>query len=89
MEYLMVAVYDKCAKKLLNPWFTDNQETAKRQFAQHLKNIDVWRDNPEQFELLDMGLIDGETGAIIGLDKNGNDHKLIPETICKGTDLIG
>ena len=88
MEYLMVAVYDKCAKKLLNPWFTDNQDTAKRQFAQHLKNIDVWRDNPEQFELLDMALIDGETGRIIGVDKDMVDHALEPDVICKGSDII-
>lgn len=89
MEYLMVAVYDKVAKKVLSPWFTDNQETAKRQFASHLKNIEVWKENPEQFELIDMGLVDGETGCIVGLDKDGTDHTLVPETICKGSDLIG
>lgn len=89
-EYLMVAVKDKVAGKFMQPNFTENQETAKRIFAHQLKNIDLWRENAEQFELYDLGLFCVDTGNIIGNQENNNDDYPIihPELICKGTDLI-
>lgn len=88
-EFLIVAVKDKVAGKFMTPMFTENQETAKRIFTYQIGKIDIWKENPEQFELYDLGLFCATTGNIIGNDENPDSYPIIhPELICKGTDLI-
>lgn len=78
-------------KELMTPQFVRNQDEAKRLFAYQLKNNPIWRENPEQFELYDLGLFDSETGNIIGNDKKFSTELaavIHPQLICKGTDLV-
>ena len=91
MEYIIISVKDTCMKELMTPQFVRNQDEAKRLFAYQLKNNPIWRENPEQFELYDLGLFDSETGNIIGNDDKFSTELapvIHPEMICKGTDLL-
>ena len=88
-EFLIVAVKDRVAGKFMQPMFTENTDTAKRIFAYQLKTIDIWKENPEQFDLYDLGLFCVDSGNIVGNDENPESYPIIhPELICKGTDLI-
>lgn len=88
-QVLMVAVKDKVAGKFMQPIFTENRDTAKRIFAMQINKIEIWKENPEQFELYDLGLFCIETGNIVGNDEKFNETPIIhPELICKGTDLV-
>lgn len=88
-EFLIIAVKDKVAEKFMQPIFTENKETAKRLFATQLSKIEIWKENPEQFELYDLGLYCEDSGNIVGNNENPESFPIIhPELICKGTDLI-
>lgn len=90
-EYIIVAVKDKVANKFMTPTFTENAETAKRLFAMQISKIEMWRENPEQFELYDLGLFCVDSGNIIGNDEKWESNLspvIHPELICKGTDLL-
>lgn len=91
MEFIIISVKDKVMGELMTPQFVRNQEEGKRLFAYQLKNNPIWKENPEQFELYDLGLFDSNTGNIIGNDEKFTTDMapvLHPELICKGTDLI-
>ena len=90
MEYYIVAVKDKLTKEFLQPIFVQNHDVAKRNFAWQLENTPTWKENAEQFEMYDLGMLDSETGNIIGNDELpfGDMPIIHPEMICKGTDLI-
>lgn len=90
MEFLIMAVKDKVTGEFLQPIFVHNHEEAKRYFAWQLENTPTWKENAEQFELYDLGMLDTETGNIIGNDTLPfSDVPIIhPDYVCKGTDLI-
>lgn len=89
MEFIIAAVKDKVMGEMLQPIFVHNQEEAKRFFAHQLKANPIWNENPEQFELYDLGLFDSFTGNIFGNDEQTSDIPVIhPELICKGTDIL-
>lgn len=91
MKYIIISVKDTCMKELMTPQFVRNTDEAKRLFAYQLKNNLIWKDNPEQFELYDLGLFDSESGNIIGNDEKFSTEiapVIHPKLICKGTDLI-
>lgn len=91
MEFIIAAVKDKIMGEMLQPIFVHNQDEAKRFFQHQLKSNPIWKENPEQFELYDLGLFDSSTGNICGNDEkfNTNIAPIIhPELICKGTDIL-
>lgn len=91
MEFIIISVKDKVMGEMMTPQFVRNQEEAKRLFAYQLKSNPIWRENPEQFELYDLGLFDANSGNIIGNDEKFSTDMapvLHPEFICKGTDIL-
>ena len=74
----------------MTPIFCHNHDEAKRLFKYQLENTPTWKENAEQFQLYDLGLLDIETGNIIGNDDHCDKDVPVchPELICKGTDLI-
>lgn len=88
-EFIIIAVKDRVAEKFLQPTFTENVATAKRLFAIQISKIELWKENPEQFELYQLGMFCEDTGNIVGMDENPENFPIIhPKLICKGTDLI-
>lgn len=89
MEFIIASVRDKVTGEHLQPMFFHNQEEAKRMFAYQLENNEIWKNNPEQFELFDLGLLDTNTGNIIGNDEGPDGFGVIihPEIICKALDI--
>lgn len=90
MEFIIVSVKDKVTGEVMQPMFFHNQDEAKRMFSYQLESNPLWKANPEQFELLDLGLLDTNTGNIIGNDPGEDGFGVIihPEFICKALDLI-
>lgn len=85
--YEMYAVKDTVAENFLEPLFVDNEAQAKRWFASNIKNIPLWRENAEQFELYRIGEWDGNKGVITG--KGLKPGTAEGKFVCKGSDLIG
>lgn len=83
----MYCVKDTVADNFLEPLFVNNEAQAKRWFASNLKNIPLWNENAEQFELYRIGQWDGNQGEIRG--KGIKPGTAQPQFICKGSDLIG
>ena len=67
MTYLMYSVKDELTGKFMNPMFREEEEhaeiIAKRQFASNVNNIQLWKDNPNDYGLYLVGRFDDETGA--------------------------
>lgn len=84
----MAAVKDKVAEKFMTPVFTENTETAKRIFAYQGTKVDMWKENPEQFELYAVGVFNMDTGEINSIVERTEKGACKPELICKLTDLI-
>lgn len=90
-EFIIVSVKDKLTGECMQPVFVHNADEAKRLFKYQLETTPLWKDNPEQFELYDLGLFDTSSGNIIGNDEKFSTEMapiIHPEIICKGTDLI-
>lgn len=90
-EFIIISVKDKLTGELMQPLFVHNHDEGKRLFKHQLESIEIWKENPEQFELYDLGLFDTNTGNIIGNDEKFSTEMapiIHPELICKGTDLI-
>lgn len=68
MEYLMFSVKDEMTGKLMNPMFIENgdyaEQQAIRQFRSNVNNIKLWKDNPNDFSLYQVGIFDDEAGAM-------------------------
>lgn len=79
MMYMIFTIYDRAAERYLSPWFAETKDAAKRIFAHNIKTIDIWNENPEQFELHMIGLFNDLEGTIT---------EACNELICKGTDLV-
>ena len=79
MELNIYVIYDTETERYMAPWLCENDKAAKRMFAHNIEQIDIWKENPEQFELHFVGTFNDTTGRIEGEINN---------TVCKGTDLI-
>lgn len=63
----MYSVRDEMTGKFMQPMFVeadDNADTiAIRQFRSNVKNIQLWKDNPNDYNLYITGVFDDETGT--------------------------
>ena len=78
MIYSMYSVLDNLTGKYFAPVMMMNDEEAKRQFKGQVNNIQLWKDNPSDFDLWKLGTFEEETGMI---DYN-------PEKICGGRSVL-
>lgn len=79
MNFTIYAIKDKLTNRFMQPFYLRNEQEAKRLFASQLNNIDIWKENPEQFILYELGTFNEELGFMT-MDNI---------EICKGSDLIG
>lgn len=67
MKYLMYSVKDELTGKFMNPMFVEEEEHAQvlaiRQFTSNVNNIQLWKDNPNDYSLYLVGKFDDESGA--------------------------
>lgn len=67
MLFNMYSVKDEMTGKFMNPMFIEAEEQADRlairQFKSNLNNIQLWKDNPNDYSLYLVGTFDDETGA--------------------------
>ena len=67
MLYNMYSVKDEMTGKFMNPLFIEAEEQADnlaiRQFKSNLNNIQLWKDNPNDYSLYLVGQFDDEKGA--------------------------
>ena len=65
--YKMYSVKDELTGKFLNPLFIEQGEMAdqlaQRQFKSQLNNIELWKDNPNDYSLYCVGIFSDQTGA--------------------------
>lgn len=70
MRYKMYSVKDELTGKFMSPMFTEETKDTKmsdslaiREFRSHMNNIQLWKDNPNDYSLYIVGIFDDETGA--------------------------
>lgn len=67
MIYNMYAVKDELNNKFMNPMFVEAGDYAEpnaiRQFKSNVNNIQLWKDNADDFSLYFVGQFDDEVGA--------------------------
>lgn len=67
MRYSMYSVKDELNGKFMSPMFVEEGEYAEasaiRQFKSNVNNIQLWKDNADDFSLYHVGIFDDETGA--------------------------
>lgn len=88
---IIVAIKDKITGEFMTPMYVHNQEEAARLFKYNLEHTQLWKENAEQFEMHNLGILDTQTGNIISClpDKTTGDiHTIHPDMIYKGTDII-
>ena len=73
------AVKDETANRFMTPSLIMSENEAKRAFKSQVNNIQIWKDNPEDFSLYKLGNFDEETGTIIGIK---------PEKIVGGRSVV-
>lgn len=61
----IVAVKDELTNTFLQPTFGENEDALKRIFKTQINTIPIWKDNPTDFSLYNIGHFDQETGEII------------------------
>lgn len=69
----MYSVKDEMTGKFMSPMFVEGGETEKekeaadrlaiRQFKSNLNNIQLWKDNANDYSLFRVGMFNDETGA--------------------------
>ena len=63
----MYSVKDELTNKFMNPMFIEDVEEADnlaiRQFRSNVNNIQLWKDNPNDYSLFRVGVFDDEAGA--------------------------
>lgn len=66
-RYKMYSVKDELTGKFMNPLFVEEGEIsaqlATRQFASQVNSIQLWKDNPSDYSLYEVGIFDDESGA--------------------------
>lgn len=65
MKATFYAVKDLMTNRFMTPALSDTDETAIRQFRSNINHINLWKDNPQDFDLWKLGTYDDETGEII------------------------
>lgn len=89
-KLMMISVKDKVTGEFLSPFYTHNKEEAARVFKHMLTTNEIWKDNPDNFEMYSMGILDTNTGNIISVqpDKQGTQPVTHPDLIYKGIDIL-
>lgn len=82
MNYLMYSVKDEMTGKFMNPMFVEEGENADteaiRQFRSNVLNIQLWKDNPSDFNLYLVGRFSDVDGAsITTIDKIASGRSFI------------
>lgn len=82
MIFNMYSVKDELTQKFMNPMFVEQNELsdkmAIRQFTSNMNNIQLWKDNPNDYTLYKVGEFDDEQGACV----------CVVEKICSGRSVI-
>lgn len=73
------SVKDTLTNKFNGLVFFHSEEEAKRAFKSQVNAIDIWKDNPADFELWYIGTFDDETGVISNQDMT---------KICNGRSVL-
>lgn len=73
------SVKDTLSNKFNGLIFFHSEEEAKRAFKTQVNGLDIWRDNPADFELWYIGTFDDETGTLSNQDMN---------KICNGRSVV-
>lgn len=73
------AIKDETANRFMSPSLIATEDEAKRAFKSQVNNIQIWKDNPEDFSLYRLGSFDETTGTIIGI---------VPEKIVNGRSVV-
>lgn len=76
--YEIVAVYDNLAEAFMQPNFMSSLAEAQRLFEYQVNNINLWKENAEDYELWSLGTYNAEEGSF-----TSEKHKLI-----KGTAVV-
>lgn len=73
-RFMMYSVKDEMTQKFMNPMFVESGDTKKevemsdrlatRQFKSNLNNIQLWKDNANDYSLYRVGIFDDEGGAM-------------------------
>lgn len=63
--FFIVAVKDELTNTFLQPTFGDNLDSLTRIFKTQINTLPIWKDNPTDFSLYQIGHFDQETGEII------------------------
>ena len=58
------AVKDLMTNKFMSPALSESDEVATRQFRSNITHINLWKDNPQDFDLWRLGTYNDETGEI-------------------------
>lgn len=82
MLFNMYAVKDEMTQKFMNPTFIEADDLADnlatRQFRSNVNNIQLWKDNPNDFSLYKVGQFDDMEGACV----------CVVEKICSGRSVL-
>ena len=67
MKFEMYSVKDELNGKFMSPIFVEEGDYAEpnaiRQFKSNINNIQLWKDNADDFSLYRVGIFDDESGA--------------------------
>lgn len=90
MRLLIMSIKDKVTNEFMTPFYVHNIEEGARAFKFNLTKTELWKDNAEQFELYTLGILDTNTGNIIGSTPNheGEIDTLHPDMNYKGNDIL-
>lgn len=64
-KFTIAAVKDELSGTFLQPTFAGTLDEIKRSFKYQINNNPIWRDNPSDFSLYNIGEFDDQTGEII------------------------
>ena len=65
MKLFFYAVKDLMTERYMSPALSESDEVATRQFKSNINHINLWKDNPQDFDLWRLGTYDDETGEIL------------------------
>lgn len=66
MKLNFYAVKDLMTERYMNPALAENDDVAIRQFKSNINHINLWKDNPSDYDLMCVGSFDDESGEVIG-----------------------
>lgn len=81
-RFNMYSVKDELTGKFMNPLFVEvsemSNQLAIRQFKSQINNIQLWKDNPNDYSLYLVGIFDDEHGT----------ETSVVEKICSGRSVV-